>query len=99
VQVLQIAAQLKLLKLGTIALEGTKVHANASRHSALSYGRASQLPVDAKQVEPTARARVRHHQTRDAVQAVLVTGLEKTTGEWQLVTLAYNFRRLHVLKA
>jgi hypothetical protein len=43
VQVLQIAAQLKLLKLGTIALEGTKVHANASRHSALSYGRARQL--------------------------------------------------------
>ena len=26
-------------------------------------------------------------------------GLEKTTGEWQLVALAYNFRRLHVLKA
>jgi transposase len=43
VQVLQIAGQLKLLKLGTIALDGTKVHANASRHSALSYGRATQL--------------------------------------------------------
>jgi D-amino-acid dehydrogenase len=26
------------LKLGTVALDGTKVHANASRHSALSYG-------------------------------------------------------------
>lgn len=43
VQVLQIARQMKLLKLGSIALDGTKVHANASRHNALSYGRASQL--------------------------------------------------------
>jgi transposase len=42
-QVLQIAQQMKLLKLGTIALDGTKVHANASRHNALSYGRAVQL--------------------------------------------------------
>src|SRR5208337_315218 len=40
VQVLVIARQMKLLKLGTIALDGTKVHANASRHSALSYGHA-----------------------------------------------------------
>jgi hypothetical protein len=27
---------MKLLKLGTIALDGTKVHANASRHSELA---------------------------------------------------------------
>jgi len=26
-----------VLKLGTVALDGTKLHANASRHSALSY--------------------------------------------------------------
>lgn len=38
VQVLQIAGQMKLLKLGTVALDGTKIHANASRHNALSYG-------------------------------------------------------------
>lgn len=43
VQVLEIARQMKLLKLGTIALDGTKVHANASRHNALSYARAGQL--------------------------------------------------------
>lgn len=43
VQVLSIARQMKLLKLGAIALDGTKVHANASRHNALSYGRAGQL--------------------------------------------------------
>lgn len=41
--VLCIARQMQLLKLGTIALDGTKIHANASRHSALSYGHAQQI--------------------------------------------------------
>ena len=43
VEVLGIAREMKLLKLGTVALDGTKVHANASRHSALSYGHAEKL--------------------------------------------------------
>jgi len=43
VEVLGIAKEMKLLKLGTVALDGTKVHANASRHSALSYGHAEKL--------------------------------------------------------
>lgn len=38
VQVLEMAQEMKLLKLGTICLDGTKIHANASRHSALSHG-------------------------------------------------------------
>ena len=42
-QVLCIARQMKLLKLGTISLDGTKIHANASRHSALSYGHAQKI--------------------------------------------------------
>jgi IS5 family transposase len=49
VQVLFIARQMKLLKLGTIALDGTKMHANASRHNALSHGRASQMEERLKQ--------------------------------------------------
>jgi len=39
VQVLMLARQMGVLKLGTVALDGTRLHANASRHSALSYGR------------------------------------------------------------
>lgn len=38
VQVLEVAQEMKLVKLGTISLDGTKIQANASRHSALSYG-------------------------------------------------------------
>jgi transposase len=43
VQVLGVARELGVLKLGTVALDGTKIHANASRHSALSYERAGQI--------------------------------------------------------
>ena len=32
-----------MLKLGTVALDGTKIHANASRHSALSYEQAGKI--------------------------------------------------------
>jgi hypothetical protein len=43
VQVLRVAHAMGMLKMGTVALDGTKVHANASRHSALSYGHAGKL--------------------------------------------------------
>ncbi|MCY4440151.1 MAG: transposase, partial [Deltaproteobacteria bacterium] len=43
VQVLLLAREAGVLKLGTVALDGTKVHAHASRHSALSYGHAGKL--------------------------------------------------------
>ncbi|HYM48654.1 MAG TPA: IS1182 family transposase [Burkholderiaceae bacterium] len=43
VQVLEIAAEMKLLNLGTISLDGTKIKANASRHSAVSHGHAKAL--------------------------------------------------------
>ena len=47
-QVLELASEMKLLKLGTIALDGTKLHANASRHSALSHGHIETLQVQLK---------------------------------------------------
>src|SRR5437660_790538 len=42
VQVLLLAREMGVLKMGTVALDGTKIHANASRHSALSYEHARQ---------------------------------------------------------
>ena len=56
VQVLQLAQQLKLLKFGqlTVAADGTKVAAYASKHSAVSYQRAGemieQLELEVKQL-------------------------------------------------
>ena len=49
VEVLLLAKEMKLLTLGTVALDGTKIHANASRHSALSYGHASKIEAQLKQ--------------------------------------------------
>jgi transposase len=48
VQVLEMAKEMKLLKLGTVCLDGTKIHANASRHSALSHGHIEKLEVQLK---------------------------------------------------
>ncbi|MCA8917354.1 MAG: IS1182 family transposase [Planctomycetes bacterium] len=48
VQVLQIARENQLAKFGTVSLDGTKVHANASRHSALSYGHAEKIEAQLK---------------------------------------------------
>lgn len=43
VQVLQVAHDNQLSSFGTVSLDGTKIHANASRHSALSYEHALKL--------------------------------------------------------
>ncbi len=43
VEVLLLARQAGMLKLGTVALDGTKIHADASRHSVLSWRRACEI--------------------------------------------------------
>ncbi len=48
VQVLLLAREMGVLKLGTVALDGTKIHANASRHSALSYEHAGKIEAQLK---------------------------------------------------
>ena len=47
-QVLELAKEMILLKVGTVCLDGTKIHANASRHSALSHGHIEKLEVQLK---------------------------------------------------
>ncbi len=48
VEVLKLARTMGMLQLGTVGLDGTKIHANASRHSALSYGHAKKLEKQLK---------------------------------------------------
>lgn len=43
VTVLQMAQQLRLTRLGTISIDGTKIQANASKHAAVSYQRAGEM--------------------------------------------------------
>src|ERR1700689_1843755 len=43
VKVPLLAREMGLLRIGTVGLDGTKIHANASRHSALSYEHAGKI--------------------------------------------------------
>ena len=62
-QVLALAREIGMLKLGTVALDGTKIHANASRHSALSYEHAGKIEAQLKAevAELLARAKAADH--------------------------------------
>jgi transposase len=48
VQILLLAREMGVLQMGTVALDGTKIHANASRHSALSYEHAGRIEAQLK---------------------------------------------------
>src|SRR5262249_35864609 len=48
VKVLLLAREMGVLTLGKVGLDGTKMHANASRHSALSYGHMGKLEAQLK---------------------------------------------------
>ena len=65
VQVLSLAQAMKLVKLGQISLDGTKIKANASKHKALSYGHIEKLEA----------------QLREEVQALLQKAAEADQAE------------------
>jgi transposase len=48
VQVVRLAREMGLVKLGTVAIDGTKIKANASRHKAMSYERMQQAEGELK---------------------------------------------------
>src|ERR1700723_3731783 len=58
VDVLKLAREMGVLKMGAIGLDGTKIHANASRHSALSYAHAGKIeaPLKAEVADLMAKA-------------------------------------------
>ena len=49
VEVLVIAREVGMLKMGTVSLDGTKIRANASRHKALSWKRALEIEKQLKE--------------------------------------------------
>jgi len=66
VQVLLLAREMGVLKMGTVALDGTKIHANASRHSALSYERAGKIEAQLKAEVADLMAKAEAADTADA---------------------------------
>ena len=66
VQVLKLAQEMGLVKLGTVAIDGTKIKANASRHKAMSYERMQQAEAELKaQID----ALLERAKTADAAEA------------------------------
>ncbi len=64
-QVLVVASGMGLLKLGSVSLDGTKIKANASRHSALSYEYATRLEKRLKKEVAELLRRAEKADTRD----------------------------------
>jgi hypothetical protein len=68
VQVLQLCRKAGLVKLGHVALDGTKIRANASKHKAMSYSRMeksmAQLESEVKQLLAEAQAMDRDEDAR-----------------------------------
>ena len=71
VQVLLLAREMKLMKLGRIALDGTKVKANASKHKALSYAHAKKIEAQLKAEVSALTA-----QAEAADQAPVIEGMD-----------------------
>ena len=65
VEVVKLAKRMGLLKLGTVALDGTKVKANASKHKAMSYQR---MLEDEQRLEAEIAELVRRAEAIDQVE-------------------------------
>jgi transposase len=64
VQVLLLAREMKCLKLGNIALDGTKITANASKHRALSWEHAKRIEAQLREEVQTLLALAEQSDTR-----------------------------------
>src|SRR6266403_5644882 len=72
VQVLALAREMGMLKMGTVALDGTKIHANASRHSAVSYEHAGKIEAQLKAEVAELLARAEAADQADAPDGMLI---------------------------
>jgi transposase len=72
VEILLVAAEMGLVKLGTIALDGSKVKANASKHKALSWECANQLEA---QLQEEVQALMRLAEQADRISLAQEMGI------------------------
>jgi hypothetical protein len=70
VTVLQLGHHLKLTKVGTVSVDGSKIQANASKHAAVSYARAgemlAQLELEVKELTERAE-QAEAHESKDTL--------------------------------
>ena len=96
-RVLMLAKEMGVLQMGTMALDGTKIHANASRHSALSDSKEAVAAYRAALEERTReRVPLDWAMTRNKFDAALQTLGERESGIARLEEAAgqpYGSRR------
>jgi transposase len=93
VQVVRLAREMGLVKLGTIAVDGTKVKANARRHKAMSYGHMLKAEAELKAQIAALLNRVKSADEAEKNEPEL-----DIPAEWKLVCLALNIRRMCALQ-
>jgi len=84
VQVLLLAREMGMLQLGVVALDGTKVHANASRHSALSYEYAGKIEAQLKAEVAELMAEAEAADQADAPDGMSIPGELRPTDQINL---------------
>jgi transposase len=69
IEVLRVAKELGMVKLGNLSLDGSKVRANASRHKAMSYG---YMTKEVERLRAEVAARLQQAEQTDAEQDALL---------------------------
>ena len=87
VDVLRLAREMGMSRFGEVSLDGTKLHANASRHSAMSYAYAEKLEAKLKE-EVDELLRLADEANRDAKPAGLDLPKELSLREERLKAIA-----------
>ena len=84
VQVLQLCGKAGLVKLGHVAIDGTKIKANASKHKAMSYDRMNETEQRLRQeVEELLRRAAEVDEAEDAQYGKGQRGEELPEGSWR----------------
>lgn len=93
-QVVKLARECGLVKLGTIAVDGTKMKANASRHKAMSYGRMQQTEAELRSQIDALLERARQTDAADSREPELDIPAEIERRETRLQVIAAAKARL-----
>jgi transposase len=70
VTVLQLAQHLKLTKLGSVSVDGSKIQANASKHAAVSYARAGEMLAQLELEVKELMERAQHAEAQESKDAL-----------------------------
>ena len=73
-QILQIAAEMGVLKLGDVSIDGTKIKANASKHKAMSYAYAQKLEEKLKEEIATLLAKAAEADNESNINEIDIPG-------------------------